>query len=164
MESSMGRRSAEFLFALSIPLLLAGSAWAQSAVPVPPPSQTRTAPETLKQRTDLPTTAPSSTPPSVDSIVPTRQRLTPPLEPAQQAAGQQQTPVATPPAQPLGTGAAPDLGARGVPASRPAGAVIAPAKQKRISVFSVRTALLVGGVVALGVVTGLTLGTPSRPN
>lgn len=69
----------------------------------------------------------------------------------------------TPQVSPLGTGAAPDLGSRGVPASRPAGAAIAPAKQRRVSIISVRTALLVGGAVALGVVTGLTLGTSARP-
>ncbi len=84
-------------------------------------------------------------------------------EPQQVMPASQATKPIGPIPQPLGTGAAPEMVAGGVTASRPAGAAIAPAKQKRTLSFSVRTALVVGGAVALGVVTGLTLATSGRP-
>ena len=75
-----------------------------------------------------------------------------------QAAGQ-------PPAQPpVGTAAAPVSKPEGVPGSTPAGAAIAPAKQKRVRTFAIRTALVVAAVVAVGVVVGLSEASSSRPN
>ena len=64
---------------------------------------------------------------------------------------------------PLGTAAAPEIRRDGVPGSAPAGAAIAPAKQRRVWRFSVKTALVVGAVVAVGVVAGVSLATSSRP-
>ena len=64
--------------------------------------------------------------------------------------------------QPVGTAAAPYLKPEGVSASRPAGAAIAPAKQRRIRTFAIRIALLVGAGVAIGTVAALSLGSPSR--
>ncbi len=64
---------------------------------------------------------------------------------------------------PVGTAAAPYEKPDGVPASRPAGAAIAPAKQRRIHTFAIRAALLVGAGVAIGVVAAASLGSPSRP-
>ena len=66
--------------------------------------------------------------------------------------------------QPAGTAAAPAVNARGVPGSRPAGAAIAPAKQRRIRTVAIRIGLLVGAAVAVGTITALSLGSPSRPN
>jgi hypothetical protein len=63
---------------------------------------------------------------------------------------------------PIGTAAAPDTTPRGVSASTPAGAAIAPAKQKRVSRISIRTALVIGAVVAVGIVAGASLASPSR--
>ena len=87
--------------------------------------------------------------------------------------GQQSNPSAAPPAvspeqpqtsqKPVGTAAAPPEGAAGVTASRPAGAVIAPAKQRRARAIFIRVGLLVGAGVALGTVLALTRGTPSQP-
>ncbi len=86
--------------------------------------------------------------------------------------GQQSVPsVPSPPgaqpqtqtAIPLGTAAAPQTQIDGVTASTPSGAAIAPAKQKRVRKFSVRTALVVGAVVAVGAVAGASLATSSRP-
>ena len=134
----------------------------QQATPLAAPGQTK--PEQPIQRSTegqaVSNTGPAAAPP-----------VTPPAPPLSNAV-QQQSPAqvdpATPPVQketkPLGTGAAPEMGAHGVAASRPAGAAIAPGKQKRNISFSVRTALVVGGAVALGVVTGLTLGTSGRPH
>lgn len=65
--------------------------------------------------------------------------------------------------KPVGTAAAPPESAPGVTASRPAGAVIAPAKQRRARAILIRVGLLVGAGVALGTVLALTHATPSQP-
>lgn len=66
--------------------------------------------------------------------------------------------------QPVGTAAAPNLKSEGVSASRPAGAAIAPAKQRRVRSFAIRIALLVGAGVAIGTVVAASMGSPSRAN
>lgn len=75
-------------------------------------------------------------------------------------AGQQSQPN---PNEPVGTAAAPVVTPEGAPASRPAGAAIAPIKQRRTRSFAIRVALLVGAAVAIGTVAGTTLASPSRP-
>jgi hypothetical protein len=65
---------------------------------------------------------------------------------------------------PGGTAAAPEIKPEGVPASRPSGAAIAPAKQRRVRIFAIRTALVLGAAVAIGVVTAASLGSPSKPH
>jgi hypothetical protein len=87
----------------------------------------------------------------------------------QQSSSQQGTqpasdPQQTPPQKPVGTAAAPDEKPVGVAASRPAGAVIAPAKQKRVRIILIRTAIILGAAVAVGTVVALSKGSPSRPN
>lgn len=67
------------------------------------------------------------------------------------------------PNEPVGTAAAPVVTPEGAPASRPAGAAIAPIKQRRTRSFAIRVALLVGAAVAIGTVAGTTLASPSRP-
>ena len=64
---------------------------------------------------------------------------------------------------PVGTAAAPYQKATGIAASRPAGAVVAPAKQKRSRSFLIRVGLIVGACVAVGTVVALSAGSPSRP-
>jgi hypothetical protein len=66
--------------------------------------------------------------------------------------------------KPVGTAAAPYEKTTGVAASRPAGAVIAPAKQRRARSFLIRVGVIVGAAVAIGTVVALTHGSPSRPN
>lgn len=66
-------------------------------------------------------------------------------------------------ARPVGTAAAPYEKATGVPASRPAGAVIAPAKQRRVRSFLIKVGVILGAAVAVGTVVALTKGSPSRP-
>ncbi len=66
--------------------------------------------------------------------------------------------------QPVGTAVAPLIKPVGVAASRPAGAAIAPAKQRRIRVLAIRWGLIVGGAIALGTVAAATMGSPRRPN
>jgi hypothetical protein len=67
-------------------------------------------------------------------------------------------------AQPVGTAAAPLEKPSGVAASRPAGAVIAPAKQRRARAILIRVGIVVGAAVAIGTVVALSKGSPSRPN
>jgi hypothetical protein len=67
------------------------------------------------------------------------------------------------PSKPVGTAAAPPESTAGITASRPAGAVIAPAKQRRARAILIRVGLIVGAGVALGTVLALTHATPSRP-
>jgi hypothetical protein len=66
--------------------------------------------------------------------------------------------------QPVGTAVAPLIKPVGVAASRPAGAAIAPAKQRRIRVLAIRWGLIIGGAIALGTVAAATMGSPRRPN
>lgn len=65
--------------------------------------------------------------------------------------------------KPVGTAAAPYERVTGVAASRPAGAVIAPAKQRRVRSFLIRVGVVVGAAVAVGTVVALSHGSPSRP-
>jgi hypothetical protein len=66
--------------------------------------------------------------------------------------------------KPVGTAAAPYEKTTGVAASRPAGAVIAPAKQRRARSILIRVGVIVGAAVAVGTVVALSKGSPSRPN
>jgi hypothetical protein len=67
------------------------------------------------------------------------------------------------PAKPVGTAAAPYEKTTGVAASRPAGAVIAPAKQRRVRTFLIRMGIVIGAGIAVGTVAALSHGSPSRP-
>jgi hypothetical protein len=64
----------------------------------------------------------------------------------------------------VGTAAAPEMKTSGVAASRPAGAVIAPAKQRRARSILIRVGVVVGATVAIGTVVALSHASPSRPN
>ena len=66
-------------------------------------------------------------------------------------------------ANPVGTAAAPYEKPTGVAASRPAGAVIAPAKQRRARYILIRVGVIVGVGVAVGTVAALSHASPSRP-
>jgi hypothetical protein len=67
-------------------------------------------------------------------------------------------------ANPVGTAAAPIGKTTGVAASRPAGAVIAPAKQRRARSILIRVGVILGAAVAIGTVVALSKASPSRPN
>lgn len=75
-----------------------------------------------------------------------------------QATTQQQSPPST-----MGTAAAPAEPASGIAASKPAGAAIAPARQKRTRSFVIKMSLLIGAAVAIGTVVALSSASPSRP-
>ncbi|MGA8489398.1 MAG: hypothetical protein WB711_03185 [Terriglobales bacterium] len=65
--------------------------------------------------------------------------------------------------QPVGTAAAESVETTGVAASNPAGAAIAPAKQRRTRAILIKVGVLVGAGVAIGTVAALSSGSPSRP-
>jgi hypothetical protein len=67
-------------------------------------------------------------------------------------------------AKPVGTAVAPVETATGVAVSRPAGAVIAPAKQRRARAILIRMSIVIGAAVAVGTVVALSRASPSRPN
>jgi len=85
---------------------------------------------------------------------------------ASQSGASQSNSVQTPSGTqaPVGTAVAPYEKTTGVGASRPAGAVIAPAKQRRARSFAIRVAIVVGAAVAIGTVVALSRGSSSRPN
>ena len=66
--------------------------------------------------------------------------------------------------KPVGIAAAPYEKTTGVAASRPAGAVIAPAKQRRARSILIRIGVVAGAAVAVGTVIGLSRGSSGRPN
>jgi hypothetical protein len=82
-----------------------------------------------------------------------RQNGAPQTTPEQQQNGTQ---------APVGTAAAPYEKGIGVAASRPAGAVIAPAKQRRTRSFLIKVGLIVAAGVAVGTVVGLSAASPSK--
>lgn len=69
------------------------------------------------------------------------------------------------PAIPVGTAAAPYTRPTGIAASRPAGAVIAPAKQRRTRSILIKVGVIVGAGIAVGTVAALSLSgaSHSRP-
>ncbi len=88
--------------------------------------------------------------------------------PQAQANPDEQQPPASPANQPLaqkpvGTAAAPVTRPSGVAGSKPAGAAIAPAKQRRVRRILIRVGILVGAGVAVGTVVALSRGSSSRP-
>lgn len=74
-----------------------------------------------------------------------------------------QAPQENAPPAPLGTAVAPYGKGIGIAASRPAGAVIAPAKQRRTRSFVIKLSVLIGACVAVGTVVALSNGSPSQP-
>ena len=65
--------------------------------------------------------------------------------------------------EPVGTAAAGSVEATGVAASKPAGAAIAPAKQRRTRALLIKVGAVVGAGVAIGTVAALSNASPSRP-
>ena len=82
----------------------------------------------------------------------------PQAQPTQPQPAQQQ-----PPKEPLGTAAAQTVPTMGIAASKPAGAALAPAKQRRIRTILIRTGAILGAATALGVTMALTEASPSKP-
>jgi hypothetical protein len=65
--------------------------------------------------------------------------------------------------KPVGTAAAPYEPTVGIAASRPAGAAIAPGKQRRVRTIVISLAVIAGAAIAVGSVAALSHGSPSHP-
>jgi len=65
---------------------------------------------------------------------------------------------------PLGTAAAPSENPVGTTGSKPAGAVIAPAKQRRVHMILIGVGVVLGTGIAIGTVAALSHGSPSQPH
>lgn len=148
--------------ALGLAILMASPlAW---SAPQQPAAQQQPA-TSQQQLPDAP--APKTVPPAESTQV---AALTPPLGPNESSSLAQQAPAAqdadqqNPPQQPVGTAAAPIAKPSGVAGARPAGAAIAPAKQRRVKAFFFRTAIIIAAAGATGAVIGLSKASPSRPN
>lgn len=154
------------IFSLTLPFAPA-SANAQQAAPEPQQS----APEQPQQNppTQHQGGAPSVPPPLPNS---NSQNEGAPVTTAPAPNSMQTPPPAPQPTEPtsaaapapVGTAAAPYEKGIGVAASRPAGVVIAPAKQRRTRSFLIRTGLIIGAVVAVGTVVALSNASPSQPH
>lgn len=88
---------------------------------------------------------------------------TPAQQNSQAQQGNQQTSEQNPANRPVGTAAAPVEKPTGIAGSRPAGAVIAPAKQKRQRALFIRLSVIAGAAIAVGTVVGLSEASRSRP-
>jgi hypothetical protein len=86
-------------------------------------------------------------------------------EPQSPAQPQQQAPQQPPalPQQPVGTAAAPAEKPTGISGSRPSGAAIAPAKQKRVRAFVIAISIALAGAAAIGATVGLSKASHSTP-
>lgn len=81
----------------------------------------------------------------------------------QQSSSQASQPPQNNAQQPVGTAAAGPVKATGIAASQPAGAAIAPAKQRRTRSIIIKVGALAGAAVAVGTVVALSAASPSRP-
>jgi len=87
----------------------------------------------------------------------------PPATQPPPAQSQQAQPAPSQPVQPpVGTAAARTANPSGVAASEPAGAAIAPAKQRRVRTILISVAAIAGTAAAVGIVAGLSAASPSR--
>lgn len=127
-----------------------------------------TAQQTQQQTTPVPQqggAAPSIPPPWPNPN--SSEGQTPNLPSAPSTSQQPAAPQANQPSgnsAPVGTAVAPYEKGIGVAASRPAGVVIAPAKQRRSRSFIIKVGLLIGAGVAVGTVAALAHASPSQPH
>jgi hypothetical protein len=157
------RRMAARLVAGSLVLAVLTSS---SALALPGPQETspdQSRPEGANGSTQAPAAAQSGVEPLPDSPGAGRP------QDAQNAAGQTGAAQSLPQSQkdgnqkPVGTAAAETSTTTGFAASKPAGAALAPAKQKRARTILISVGAIAGAAVALGLVMALSKGTPSKP-
>ncbi|SRR5258705_7565815 len=104
--------------------------------------------------------APANASPSQDPPLPAPSASSPTGTSATQSQPQAQEQT---PHEPLGTAAAESVQTTGVAASRPAGAAVAPAKQRRVRSILIKVGALAAAGVAIGTTMALSQGSPSRP-
>lgn len=152
---------------LAMPLAEAAAAPPQQGISG---QQTQSAPAVQSQRQDSGSRAGTAEPETgrsdatlPDSPVPIRTQVADQSgQPATSQSSTEQQEGNAP--KPVGAAAAPYEKTTGVAASRPSGAVIAPAKQRRARSIVIRVGIIAGAAVAIGTVVALSRTSPSRPN
>jgi hypothetical protein len=161
LSTFLDRQLAVFLMLwLAMPAGGAGTAIAQQASPNQ--QQQSAALQQGSQATNPPTNQTGTQNPLPDNPAPVS---SPALEGTREN-GAPQSGSSQPPngaQKPVGTAAAPYERTTGVAASRPAGAAIAPAKQRRVRTILISLGVVVGAGIAVGSVAALSHGSPSRP-
>lgn len=168
METKSGLHLPMIVPALVLALSMNPFVYAQSQQPVPPqPADPQNA-QSTHDASDIPSMPPehgSETaspaldplPDSPGAVQPQSAQLGPPM-PAQTQPQQQDSPR-----EPIGTAAAQTVPTMGVAASRPAGAALAPAKQRRVRTILIRMGAVLGAGAAVGLTMALSEGSPSKP-
>ena len=146
---------------LVLPASDAGSAMAQQA------SAGRTQGASSPENSEQQTAKPAEETVAYEDSLP--ENPTPANQQAQDQSGQTSSSQSGPaqqqsaPAKPVGTAVAPYERTMGIAASRPAGAAIAPAKQRRVRTIWISLGVVAGAAIAVGSVAALSHGSPSRP-
>lgn len=122
----------------------------------PPPDTESTRSQQFDSANAPPAQDPQASPQSNDQLPDRSSQAS--SRPSAQSRQQQQTPH-----EPVGTAAAESVQTTGVAASRPAGAAVAPAKQRRARSILIKVGALVGAGVAVGTTMALSQGSPSKP-
>jgi hypothetical protein len=156
---AMNRWRARLLSA-SLALLISSnpvfvSAQVQSSLPSSDPGENN--PGGPQQLAALPDSASASWEQSNSAPAPSSSPESSPQSSSAQTKSQTPTPQT-----PTGTAAAPGVTTSGNAASRPAGAAIAPPKQRQVHSLLLKLGLIAGAGVALGTVAALSMASPSR--
>ena len=174
MKTKSGLHLQVIVPALVLALLMNPFAYAQSqqAAPVPPADPQPQNEEAAHDASDIPPLPPEpnsdATSPAIDPLPDSpgavRQQsaqLVPPMPAQNQPHPPQQQ--QTRPTEPVGTAVAETVPTMGVAASRPAGAALAPAKQRRVRTILIRMGAVLGAGAAVGLTMALSEGSPSKP-
>jgi hypothetical protein len=158
MKTKNGSQVQVIVPGLILALLMNPLAYAMAQEPSSPRANVQN--EETQSATSAPDTSTSSGQQLPDSPGATQnQAPVPPMPPQQQTQGESQFQ----PKEPVGTAAAETVPTTGVAASRPAGAALAPAKQRRVRTILIRMGAVIGVGAAVGVTMALSEASPSRP-
>jgi hypothetical protein len=94
---------------------------------------------------------------------PAQQQGTAPVANAEQSSNATSSSAQTAPQKPVGTATAEAPDTTGIAASQPAGAAIAPAKQRRVRTIVIKVGAIIGVAAAVGTVVALSEATGSKP-
>lgn len=169
METKSGLHLQVIVPALVLALSMNPFAYAQSQQPAPPRPEDPQSAQATHDTSDIPAMPPEhnsdAASPALDQLPDSpgtvqlqSAQLVPPM-PAQTQPPQQQPPSR----EPVGTAAAETVPTMGVAASRPAGAALAPAKQRRVRTILIRMGAVLGAGAAVGLTMALSEGSPSKP-
>jgi len=142
------------VFFMAAPFVEAGTAMPQQT-PAGQQTESTSSAQTQPQNADSSTNKPAGTEGQIEALPAAPDSGRPQTGPTQQ---QNST------SEPVGTAVAPYEKPVGVAASSPAGAAIAPAKQKRSRSILISVGVIAAAAVAVGTVVALSDGSPSRPH